>query len=207
MSVARRNERQAQVGRAFIIACTAVLVATLSHMLAGGNTPTLFAVGASIVVAVPLTLLLTRRSFGVMGTFVAVALTQLLFHSLFVYLGTGGNGSREPLPAHAEHFGMVQEFVPVLPETAGPGVAMWFSHLVAAIVTVWVIRRGELALGRVAQALIRVFWPALTLTLKPATGPVLDVMRTQVHTPPSVHPSDAHAHRGPPAVMAHTIHH
>lgn len=207
MSVVRRNERRAHVGRACIIACAAVLVAALSHMLAGGNAPAFFAIVASIIVALPLTLLLTRRALGVAGTFIAVALTQFLFHSLFVYLGTGDASSREPLPAHAEHFGMVQEFVPVLPDEAGPTVAMWLSHLVAAIATVWVIRRGEVALGRVARLLIRVFWPALTLTLKPATGPVLGAMRTPVHTPRSVHPSDAHAHRGPPAVMVLTIHH
>ena len=72
MSVDRLNERKARVARASVIALASVLVAALSHLIAGGNSPTIFALLASTIIAIPLTLFLTHRRFGVTGMFTAV---------------------------------------------------------------------------------------------------------------------------------------
>ena len=202
MSTQRQIERQARVARSSIIACASVLVAALSHVAAGGNSPTFFALIASAIVAVPLTLVLTHRRFGLAGMSLAVALAQALFHSLFVYIGTGTSGPSTPMPAHAEHFGMVQAYVPVIPGGAGPDLFMWVSHAVAALVTVWFIRRGDTALARLARMLTRVLWPVGQLTVRTRPRLSFSVTRGDVASLAISRVSFAISHRGPPAVSA-----
>lgn len=203
MSTQRQIERQARVARSSIIACASVFVAALSHVAAGGNSPTFFALIASTIAAVPLTLVLTHRRFGLTGMYVAVALAQALFHSLFVYIGTGTSGPSTPMPAHAEHFGMVQAYVPVIPGGAGPDLFMWISHAVAALVTVWLIRRGDTALARLAHVLTRVLWPTIRFLVR---TPVRHIHHaTPVHAAAAAvsRVGFAISHRGPPAGSAY----
>lgn len=163
MTEAEQNIRLARVIRASVVSVAAVCVAAFSHVVAGGDAPGLFAFAGAILTALPLTLVLTHRRFGTVGTFTAIATTQALFHWMFVYLGVSSGRPGTPLPAHAEHFGMVQEFIPVVPNGMGPDIAMWCSHAVAAFITLWLIRHGDLALMRLGRRLSRAFWPAVSL--------------------------------------------
>lgn len=200
VSDVRVRRRKALVARSAVIAGAAVLVAAASHVLAGGNTPTLIGLVSAMLVAMPLTLVVSRPTFGMVGTFVGVGVTQMLFHWLFVFIGVdpGGSAPLEPLPAHAEHFNMVGSFVPIVPEESGAGIAMWLSHAVAAILTTWLIRRGEVALGRLSSLLRRVLWPSIHL------APVAPVGLTRCDALPDVlsfftsRVSSSIPHRGPP---------
>lgn len=200
------NERKARVARAFIVSFTAVFVAALSHVVAGGNIPSWIGVGAAVIIALPLTLALTKRSFGLTGVFIAVASTQAIFHGMFAFmvLPTGGSGG--PVPAHA-HCNIAETFIPVLPVTAGStgsGIAMVAAHGVAALITVWLIRRGDVALTRLSRVLSRVFWPTTQLTGQVAghppacTLPVSTAHRVTSFI--SAHIGFSVSHRGPPVL-------
>lgn len=201
MPIDRSITRRVRVIRAAIVSGLAVLVAAISHMAAGGNTPTLLALISSTIVVMPLVMLLTSATFSVWRTFVSVALTQALFHWMFVSIGISNpvSATGEPLPAHAEHFGMVQEFVPFMPEGSGAGLAMWLSHLVAAALTVMMLRRAESALDTVQTALARLLFGGSRPTpvfpaLAPKTRPLhnTEITRHQLELWPSI------SHRGPP---------
>lgn len=194
------RKRKALVARSVVIAGAAVLVAAASHVLAGGNTPTVVGLVSAMLVAMPLTMVVSRPAFGMFGTFVGVGVTQMLFHWLFVFIGVnpGGSAPLEPLPAHAEHFNMVGSFVPIVPEGSGAGVAMWLSHAVAAVLTTWLIRRGEVAMRRLSSLLRRVFWPSIHV------APVVRMGLTRADASPDVpslftsRVSASTPHRGPP---------
>lgn len=198
VSEVRQNERKARVARAFIVSFSAVFVAALSHVLAGGNTPAVISFAGATILALPLTLFLTNKRFGIAGTFSAIAAAQAIFHWIFVYLGVSSGGPNEPLPAHAEHFGMVQSFVPVIPAQAGADIAMWLSHGVAAVITVVLIRHGDVALTRLARVLTRVLWPMRQLQVP--FIPRAIVAKTQ-SVPATLHSTRLAfhiTHRGPP---------
>lgn len=157
----QKNERRTRAVKASLISVIAVAIAAVSHILAGGEVPTWFALIGATLVALPVTLGLTRPKLGVSGTFVSVAITQALFHWLFVFLGVRRTAlSGEPLPAHAIHCGFIGEFVPFVPPEHSDSAGMFTTHLFATFITVWMLRRGEIALRRLARALTRVLWPA-----------------------------------------------
>lgn len=203
MAPDRSLTRHARVVRASIVSVAAVLIAAMSHIAAGGNTPSVYALVAGSVVVLPVVLVLTSATFGIVRTFTSVAITQALFHWMFASLGvTNPVADRgEPLPAHAEHFGMVEEFVPILPGGSGADVAMWLSHLVAAAVTVWILRRGERAVETMMIALRRCFFHRLTsaraLPVVP-TPPRVD--RSHDDLPSQLELWTSISHRGPPAL-------
>lgn len=147
-----------------VIAVASTVVAATSHILAGGNIPTPVALLVTTIIALPLVVLLLSRRLGIVGMTAAVGFTQALFHTIFVYAGTGYRpGSGDPLPAHAAHMGMAEKFVPTAQVGSSADLTMWFGHAVATVLTVWLIRRGEVALKRIATSLRRIFLPAGSL--------------------------------------------
>lgn len=146
-----------------MLAFAAVLVAALSHMLAGGNTPTPRALVATTLVALPLAVLLAGHSYTLFRTLLAVSATQWLFHWIFVFVGVSSPKTlgADPMPAHAAQCGMGTEFVPILSTETGSTVAMGVAHVVAALVTVWMLRRGEKALMQLQRVLLRAIAPAV----------------------------------------------
>lgn len=184
-----------------MLAFAAMLVAALSHMVAGGNTPSFLALVATTVVALPLAVLLAGRSFTLVRTLVAVSTTQALFHWIFVFVGTPNpNASGAPLPAHAEHFGMAAEFVPMLSAEAGSALAMWFAHALAALMTVWLLRRGEQSLILLQRVLLRAIEPAFgDRSIAPTPGMVR--LRSVFFGSPNLShllAGSTITHRGPP---------
>lgn len=146
-----------------MLAFAAVLVAALSHMLAGGNTPTPHALIATTVVALPLAVLLAGRSYTLLRTLLAVSATQWLFHWIFVFVGVSSPKAlgADPMPAHTAQCGMGTDFVPLLSAETGSTVTMGAAHVVAALVTVWMLRRGERALIQLQRVLLRAIAPAV----------------------------------------------
>lgn len=185
MNATNLPSRAARVARAVIVASIATIIAATSHMLAGGNTPTFIGFLATAVIALPVVTLLLGKRLRVPGMLLAVGFTQFLFHAIFVYAGTGQqNVSSTPMPAHAEHMGMLMQFVPNVSVAQQPfnsdltstgflgssaDVLMWLAHAVSALLTVWLICKGESALSKFAVSLRRVFFahPVLATHLNP----------------------------------------
>lgn len=152
--------------RGVLIAVVATIVAAVSHMAAGGNTPTFVALIATALIALPLVTIFASKRAGWFGTFVAVAFTQGLFHTLFVYAGTGmlgstqsGSASFAPEPLHAAHMRALESFVPNINAGSSADAYMWAAHALASLATVWLIRRGDAALQRLEKSLRRTMWP------------------------------------------------
>lgn len=169
MSEGEASTRAARTARGFVLAGFAVLIAAVSHMLAGGNTPTILALGATMVVALPLAVALAGKRYGIVRSGVAVGATQGLFHWLFVWVGSPDVAilqSGGSMPSHAEHLGVVAGGLPALSDPVTAGVAMWASHAVAAVLTVLMLRRGEAALVTLRHVLVKFLLPHFA---RPAT--------------------------------------
>lgn len=196
------------------MAGVAVLVAALSHMIAGGNTPTIFALVATLIIALPLTTFLSGTRFGLLRTVAAVAVTQGLFHWLFVWIGSPEMATSEPtgpMPSHAEHLAeMSAAMSGSLASLADPvtaGVAMWISHAVAAALTVWMLRRGERALDTLQSVIADLFFPTAVAPVPaviPEELPGLPATRYCWSPRQRLLSTSAITHRGPPARMRET---
>lgn len=172
--------RSARLSRGFLAAAFSTVVALGSHVLAGGSMPGLLGIVVPLVFATSASITLAglRRSW--LRLSVSVALSQLLFHTLFVVGassaatvvgGTGahaghgadpvlvGLGAAAGSATHAGHAGH-----------AGPW--MMLAHAAAAAVTVVTLRRGEVVLARLtslADSIVSVFFlPVARLLVLPA---------------------------------------
>lgn len=138
--------REARVLRGLAGATIATLLASASHALAGGAI-TWLAVVATAVLALPLCVALAGRVGSLWRLSLAVASSQFLFHWSFAGLGVSTGDRVESLPLHAGHAALL-----FTPGTVGgaeafdqAGITMWAGHLLAALVTIALLHRGEQA--------------------------------------------------------------
>lgn len=151
--------RAARAARGAAAATFSTFVALASHVLAGGAVPGLLGVVVPLVFATSSCIALAglRRSWVRLS--VSVALSQLLFHTLFVI----GAASTATVVGggvdHGAHAGHAVDPTIVVTGAAGGAVAhaghagvwMWCAHAVAAAVTVLALQRGETVLTRLGQ--------------------------------------------------------
>ncbi|MEP6481833.1 MAG: hypothetical protein ABJA94_07490 [Rhodoglobus sp.] len=130
------NSRWARVARGGAAASFATFVACLSHTFAGGPTPSVFGVVASLVLSLAICTLLTGRSLSTWRLAIAIALSQAMFHGLFSTLGT-------PIPVKHVH-SAVQG---ALDATGGMhhSPTMWLAHAAAGLITLVAFRHAEAA--------------------------------------------------------------
>lgn len=138
MNPMRRQARATRVRRGGAAASVATFVALLSHVSGGGEIPGLFGVVVPLALSFVVCTALAGRRLSTWRLAVAVAVSQVLFHSLFVL------GSYDLAAAVHVH----SSALPVL--TGGsalpamtPDAAMWLGHAVAALVTTVALHRGE----------------------------------------------------------------
>ena len=138
MNPMRRQARATRVRRGGAAASVATFVALLSHVSGGGEIPGVFGVVVPLALSFVVCTALAGRRLSTWRLAVAVAVSQVLFHSLFVL------GSYD-LAAAAHVHGSA---LPVL--TGGsalpamtPDAAMWLGHAVAALATTVALHRGE----------------------------------------------------------------
>lgn len=129
----RMDSRWGRVARGWTAAGFATIVAAVSHTLGGGVPPTVFAVLVSVTISGMACTLLAGRTLSLWRLAASVALSQVLFHTLFSGLGT---------PVSAVH-----SHAPTLIEatTSHHASGMWFAHIVAGVVTLAVLRYAEAA--------------------------------------------------------------
>ncbi|KTR93702.1 hypothetical protein NS220_11455 [Microbacterium testaceum] len=149
----RRQERGTRVVRGAVAAAVATFVALLSHVTAGGAMP------GAVGIVVPLALsfvactALAGRRLSAFRLSLAVGLSQLLFHALFVL------GSYQPGAAaghvHAGAAAMPALGADSVTMTMVPDASMWLGHLVAAALTTAALHRGERTVAHLRELAVR----------------------------------------------------
>ena len=187
------DSRWARVARGSSAAAFATFVAALSHVAAGGAAPSAFGVLASLVISVMLCTVLTARGLSLWRLATSVALSQVLFHSLFSGLGT-------PVIAQ-HHMGPMVMDAPAAHLHAGP--TMWLAHAAAGAVTVVVFRHAESAFWSLARTARLVLTRLLAVVIPVVLPPHPFVAVEARFVPRDVTLLlSSMRHRGPPVELA-----
>lgn len=158
------------------------MLAAVGHQAAGGNGPTLWALGAGMagVFGGAYALAGRERSHGVIAGVLVVV--QALLHELF----TEGQTARVLIDPDHGHGGL------------GVSLGMVLAHLTASLITAWWLARGEAALWAVLRRLGVGAWRVLKAPAPPSLPRQARVRATAV-LPSSVRPlRHAVIRRGPP---------
>lgn len=216
-SSAEVQARVARVSRGLLAATFATFVALLSHVLAGGAVPGVAGIATPLIFATSACVLLADVRFSWLRLTVSVAVSQALFHTLFV-VGTVSSatismtGGAVGATSHAGHGGHGGHTTMTIVGAAGDHMSstghsggwMWLAHVVAAAVTVVALRRGEVVLSRIrasVEQIVVLFAPPvgsllrIPVRLRPI---VADAKGVWVPVRHSVVRSGV-ARRGPPA--------
>lgn len=170
-----QRSRATRVGRGVSAASIATFAALCSHVTAGGEVPGWLGLAVPWVLSIMLCTLLAGRRLSAVRLSLSVAVSQLLFHTLFV-LGA---------PRSATAIGHVHgDHVALAPLSTADATAaaicadpgMWLGHGLAALATVLAIHRGERTLGRLAA-----FSTELLGWLRRRLGVVLFTQRVAAH--------------------------
>ncbi|KQQ22340.1 hypothetical protein ASF48_03825 [Rathayibacter sp. Leaf299] len=201
--------RWARVARGVTAAVAATAVAAASHTLAGATAPTPAVLALAGAFAAVVCVFLAGRRLSLLRLSLSVLLSQLAFHVLFLASG-GGDVSVVGTTATGAHFhdGGTVELVAAGGGHAAHSPLMTLAHLVAGVLTIAALRRGETlfwTLGeQLARVVVRFVVRAGALLLGPV-GPSVAVHGAP--EPRSPHPLDAALthlrHRGPPLRVLH----
>lgn len=149
----RRNDRGTRVVRGAVAAAVATFVALLSHVTAGGALPGLVGIVVPLALSFVACTALAGRRLSVVRLSLAVALSQVLFHALFVL------GSYQP-GAAAGHVHTAAAAMPALSADSvtmsmAPDATMWLWHIIAAALTTAALHRGERTVARLRDLAVR----------------------------------------------------
>ncbi|NQX17502.1 hypothetical protein [Rathayibacter sp. VKM Ac-2857] len=197
------SSRSLRTLRGVVAATTTTTTALFSHVAGGGELPGLLGLAVPLVLSVLVCVALAGRGLSLVRLAVSVTLSQVLFHTLFV-IGSAEGPAGAMGTAHAHHGGTID----VSGATAHAGMAgsMTASHLLAAVVTIAALHRGEALLlaiaATTAHAIVRLVRVPVTPVL--AAPPV----RRSSYALREILPvatavlAQAVPRRGPPAVPA-----
>lgn len=166
------SSRQHRAVRGIAAASVATFVALLSHVLGGGDMPGVLGIAVPWALSLPACVLLTGKRLSLWRLSISVAVSQVLFHTLFV-LDTPTTGA--PMTTHGAHG--AQMAMPVADPSAHTAAmhadpTMWLWHGIAAAVTIAIVYWGEQALMRLRQlAAQTIAWARQVLTPMPAPIP------------------------------------
>lgn len=153
---------------------------------------------------------LAGRRLSLLRLSIAIAISQILFHTLFVFGAVGPGGVIiDGHEHHQHHLALLEALPPGTLAALQADAAMWLWHALAAVVTTAILYRGERILQHMDAlaaeaaeltrlALVRVSsapaWPLIPRILAP--------LRAAAHAPTAPHLS-THRHRGPPVAVEH----
>jgi hypothetical protein len=147
------ESRASRVFRGFAVAAVATFVAAFFHVAGGGAPPSILALTLTMAFAGLSSIFLLGRRLSAWRQAAAVAVSQLLFHVLFV-IGTPAGGLSVASGSHL-HSGAHLQFSEAGGSVAAdsamgsmsllPTPAMWFAHVCAATLTIFAVRFGERA--------------------------------------------------------------
>lgn len=165
--------RKPAVVRGFAAASLATFAALAGHLTGGGQMPGALGIVVPWIFSFMVCVLLAGRKLSVIRLSISIAISQLLFHVLFVL------GTIEPSGTAVGHVHGVPLALPGgagMTEAVVADSTMWVGHLLAAIVTVVVAHRGErLLLAIRALAIQLVLWVRRRVDAALGTPELLDV--------------------------------
>lgn len=200
--------RGVRLARGWAGAAAATFAAAISHALAGGGIPSLPTALLSLALSGLVCTLLAGRVLSFWRMASAVVLSQSVFHWLFsADAAMAGSPAALPQGVHGGHDMGSMTMLAMSGSATGhsamnhDSALMWLNHILAAAVTITVLRHGEASTVRLIRALrlrlirlLPVFRPvalAAGSRFTPAQWPVLAVPNLGV-------PMLAMRHRGPP---------
>lgn len=195
----RRQARVTSVARGAVAAAVATFVALLSHVTAGGEMPGWVGIAVPLALSFVACSALAGRRLSLWRLSLAVVVSQVLFHTLFVL------GSFDAAAGHV-HGAATVSTGPVV--ASGPmDAAMLLGHAVAAAVTALALHRGERTFALLRVLAVRaVAWlrARVRVTLPFGPAPARRVLADVVAPlrPVAVLLADTADRRGPPA-LAH----
>jgi hypothetical protein len=199
------RSRSTRALRGLIAATVATFVALMSHVAAGGAMPGWLGVAVPWALAAMVCTVLAGRALSLWRLSIAVVLSQALFHTLFV-LGTVTPGAA--ISGHVHGAAAAAQIGPTTAAASAPDLAMWASHLAAAVLTIVVLHRGEAAVRRLL-ALASEVVDALRLRLDVVDGIRVPALRPAraIADAPRRSPSlgwyrSTTARRGPPLLLS-----
>ncbi|WP_292728630.1 hypothetical protein, partial [Microbacterium sp. UBA837] len=149
------RSRATRVIRASVAASIATFVALFSHVAAGGAMPSWLGIAVPWVLSLAVCTVLVGRALSLPRLGVAVVLSQLLFHLLFVLGADSGAPAGTVATGHVHGLPILDLSTGATPVAAD--LSMWFAHLAAAVLTVAALYRGErlvIRLGVLARELL-----------------------------------------------------
>lgn len=144
------ESRRPAVIRGSLSATLAIFIALAGHVSGGGTMPGPLGLLVPWVLSLMVSVLLAGKKLSVVRLALAVGISQFLFHVLFV-LGTV-TPSGAPVSGHVHGAPLVLPAGDGVADVVVTGGSMWIGHLVAALVTVVALHRGE-RLAHAATAL------------------------------------------------------
>lgn len=147
--------RRPAVLRGFAASAVAIFVALAGHVTAGGAMPGPLGILVPWVLSFMVCVLLAGRRLSVIRLSISVAVSQFLFHTLFVLGTITPSGVVAP---HVHGARLVLPAAGAIPDAVVADGTMWIGHVVAAALTIAALHRGErllLGLRDLAQQSIR----------------------------------------------------
>lgn len=149
------ESRKPAVVRGFAASTLAIFTALAGHVTGGGEMPGFLGLVVPWVLSLMICVLLAGRRLSLTRLSISVALSQFLFHTLFV-LGTLSPSGTST--SHVHGAPLVLPRSTGIPEAVVADSSMWLGHAVAALLTVLALHRGErlaLALRQLAAQAVR----------------------------------------------------
>ncbi|APF40236.1 hypothetical protein [Neomicrococcus aestuarii] len=200
-----------RVVRGLTTALMATLVALIAHLAGGGDMPGVTGIAVPLLLSLPFSLALAGKKLSVVRTSLAVAISQILFHALFV-LGTpipaSPSSEASLIGSHAHH----GTYAPALADShislLSAGETMWAGHVLAGAITVAYLLGGDQLLRqlrslpacldcvtrRLLRLFLAVFAPVSTVPAVPTTDTHVSLASQTV--------LGSVRRRGPPFILA-----
>lgn len=156
-------------------ATIATFVALASHVWVGGAMPGMLGIVVPWVLSLMVCVLLAGRRLSVIRLGISVAVSQALFHTLFVLGSLSVAGGFAP-HVHGAPLVLSSDGAALIPADS----AMWIAHGIAAAITVVVLHRGERILSVLLQLASRIAAWIARATVAPARRIVPVSIRWQV---------------------------
>lgn len=201
-----RSSRAPRVARGLVAASFATFLALMSHIAGGGTVPGWLGIAVPWVLSAAVCTVLAGRALSLTRLSIAVAVSQVLFHVLFV-LGMPTAVVVASPGAH-DHGAMTMPAISTMPATAMiADTTMWVWHAVAAFLTIALLYRGERSFGQLRVLAVRaVRWIRRRLDTFVPVAAVFAHRRLPVFSPQVVAPLGVPARslrrRGPPSLHA-----
>ena len=160
--------RWARFTRGMLAAIFSTLVASISHTLAGGDSPGLLALVVGLVFASLTCVALTGKRLSLTRLAIAVAISQFGFHGLFSSMG---DFSGTVAVTHDHLTGTTVMTMPADVPAHHTGALMWLAHGVAALITIVALRHGESAFWSLRDLAGRVIRRLVTADTSPIDAP------------------------------------